>query len=125
MYRFCRYRRDTNGQIESKIFEIEDKSLLKDYLKTEEKGWYKHHMLVPSLNQETESVPEPEECDDVLALLKGEGLNHSSFTRLRYGKTIIEQKDKNKTKKEYDAILAKYKGRIRKQNKDWFLNDST
>lgn len=54
-------------------------------------------------------------------LLRGEGLNHSSYTRAKLGKKSITQTDRNKTRKEYEEILKHYEGKITKQNKDWFI----
>lgn len=116
MYRFCRYRR-TKGQIEARIFEIEDKSLLEEYLKTEEPGWYKHHKDVP--------LTEPVAIQFKVAydLLTGEGLNHSSYTRAKLCKNPVNAKDKASTKKEYDEALNYYKEQgAAKQGLDWFLN---
>jgi hypothetical protein len=117
MYRFCRYRRGKDGQIMSHIFELEEKSMLEEYLKTEEPGWYKHHKDVP--------LTEPVEVRYKLAhdLLTGEGLNHSSYTRAKLCKNPVNAKDKAGTKKEYDEALNHYKeqGAV-KQGLDWFLN---
>lgn len=119
MYRFCRYRRGKDGQIKSEIFEIEDKSMLEDYLKSEEPGWYKHHKDVP-LRSEVNNANEGDQI--AIELLKGEGLNHTSYTKKKLGKMVVNIKDKQSTKKDYDAALKCFKNRIYKQNKDWFLN---
>jgi hypothetical protein len=59
-------------------------------------------------------------------LLKGEGLNFSSFIRA-HGKDPKNQKVKKDLKGEYNELLEyyqdKYEGKIYKQGHDWFLKD--
>jgi hypothetical protein len=56
-------------------------------------------------------------------LLKSEGLNHSSFMR-GLGLDHKSQTVRNDTRAEYDAILASYEGKIKKQGNDWFIINS-
>lgn len=53
-------------------------------------------------------------------LLKGEGLNHSSWMR---GMGLDKGKDRKKSKPVYDEIFNSFDGRINKQQNDWFFND--
>lgn len=59
-------------------------------------------------------------------LLGSEGLNHSSFTR-GMGGDSNNQKDREETKAEYDAILTDGQARkvVKKQGHDWFFISTT
>lgn len=88
------------------IFEGDEKELL-----SEMEGWQDN----PDFTDEVCMYPE------ALVLLKGEGLNHSSYTRIKLNKDKVTQTDKASTKNEYKDIINYFKGRIRKQGHDWFI----
>jgi hypothetical protein len=76
----------------------------------------------------TKPVAESVSDTDTVAekLLKGEGLNFSSFIRA-HSKDHKDQKVKKEMRGEYNEILEyyqdKFKGKIYKQGHDWFLRD--
>ena len=78
--------------------------------------------VVPASDNATTPEYSPNEVI-ARALLSGEGLNHSSFTRA-LGLDSKKPVDRKKTRPEYDAILEKYKDKIKKQGNDWFWTES-
>jgi hypothetical protein len=81
----------------------------------------------PLVVEPQNNPPEPTKGDTTIeALLKGEGLNFSSFLRA-HGKKHNDPKIRKEERPEYNELLEyyqdKYKDRIYKQGHDWFLRD--
>lgn len=58
------------------------------------------------LKKDEESSSEDRELQVADELLKGKGLNHSSFTRAYLNKEEINNQDKDQTKEAYDTVLV-------------------
>jgi len=119
----CRYHKDCP---EGKVFLRKDAEML-------EGGWVDSPIKlgkIPVAEKVVKTVvpakiePEPTKKEDTVAekLLKGEGLNFSSFIRA-HGKNHKDQRIKKELRPYYDAILKDYEGKIYKQGHDWFLKD--